>query len=108
MEKITIPENRENLSTPDFKKQLKQRKLKIKQEEQEAIHLLKLGIINNAPPIIIILLVILICIIIDFYTCLFYWKNPSLLFIQIKRIFPYLITFILGMVADNIRKKMIK
>ena len=95
---------------PNSNKELSQKELRKRLEND--IEIAKngciVGIFKNAHIIIPVVVFLVIIILIDGCTCLFFWKNPAILFNQCKILMGYLLTFLIGLYFYSVRKNFLK
>ena len=80
---------------------------KISRETKLAIHSLRLFCIKNIFWLLPLILFIICAFLIDVFVILFCWKNPTILFMQLKIVFSLIVSYILGLYTDYIRKKLL-
>ena len=80
----------------------------LNKETNRALHSKKIFLINNCLWLVPLLIVIVSIVIIDLGITFFVWKNPTILFEQIKTLASWTIAYILGLVTDHIRKMIVK
>lgn len=81
---------------------------KIENETKLAIHNLKLFCIKNALWLIPLVLFLILAVISDFICIFFIWKNPSILFLQVKKSALWVFAYIAGLYTDELRRKITK
>lgn len=80
----------------------------LEKEMNQAIHSKKIFFIENSLWLIPLVVIIGIASIIDLIVVLAIWKNPIVLFEQIKIGINLVIAYILGLVTDYIRQRIVK
>lgn len=81
---------------------------KISRETKLAVHYLKLFCIKNSLWLVPLIIFLIIACFIDFYIILKIWKNPSILFQQLKSVFWFILAYIAGLYTDELRRKFTK
>lgn len=95
---------------PTNKKKLSSEKLtrQLRDETDLAWHEVKIFCIKNCIWLIALMLLIVAIVVIDLTVVFGVWKNPVILFEQIKKLWGYVIVYILGLVTDHIKKMITK
>lgn len=81
---------------------------KINNETKLAKHYLWLYCIKNSLWLIPLTLVVVIGIFVDLWVVFFIWKNPVVLFKQLRILASWIIAFILGLYFDDIKHRIVK
>ena len=92
------PNNGARLSANRFNEQLQK-------EQTQAVHSIKLFCRKNSLWLVPLGFTILIFFAVDLYTIFIVWKNPAVLFEQLKIFAGWVIVYILGLVTDYVRQK---
>ena len=110
MENNVISSQKFSEKRPQKKKEFRPEDInyKIDRETRLAIHYLKLFCIKNALWLIPLVVFLTLAVIMDIFAIFFIWKNPSILFLQLKKSYIWVLTYIAGLYTDEIRKKMTK
>ena len=105
------------IQSPKFKEQRPNKKpqyteseinTKINNETRLAKHYLWIYCIKNSLWLIPLTLVVCAGIIVDLWVIFFTWGNPIVLFKQLRILSGWIISFILGLYFDDIKRKIIK
>lgn len=81
---------------------------KIKREKALTKHYLWMFCVRNSIWIIPVISLIAIAIVVDLCIIFLFWKNPTILFVQLKIFIGWIISYILGLYTDEIRSRITK
>lgn len=98
---MPLPKRKTKVKADEFRSELNK-------ETNKALHLKKIYLIENCLWIIPLLVAILVIVIVDLCITLLVWKNPTILFEQIKTVATWIVAYILGLVTDHIRRMISK
>lgn len=81
---------------------------KIDRETKLAKHYLWMFCLKNALWLVPLIVVVLVAFIVDIYIVLGVWKNPTILFNQVRGVLWFVLAYVAGLYTDEFRRNFTK